>query len=256
MRAPARSDARRPFLTLPTSCAALQSDRQRRLAGATGGTREHEPHAQLVGDTAPTTSPSTLHGCPGLAVRTEPHDRSPNEHCGEHPDRFERRTWKCPSPGCSKRRRPGGGRRRETTVRLPEGMQLNPSAANGAEACTDREVDFLSRLRRPVRRTRKKNSRPAHETSRSAPGRLSGSREGRDGAHQDAAAPHELKGLAVPAPNAEHENPFGSLLALYIVAEDPPSGVLVKLAGEAGQRSHRPDHHDVHEHPAAAVSKN
>ena len=47
---------------------------------------------------------------------------------------------------------------------------------------------------------------------------------------------HELEGavyLASPAPNGEAgRNPFDSLVALYIVAEDPVSGVLVKLAGE------------------------
>ncbi len=48
---------------------------------------------------------------------------------------------------------------------------------------------------------------------------------------------HELHGsvyLATPAPLGEAgQNPFNSLVALYIVAEEPSAGIRVKLAGES-----------------------
>jgi hypothetical protein len=119
---------------------------------------------------------------------------------------------------------------KDTTVTLPEGIQVNPSAANGLAACSETEIGFegvnpntgMQRFT-PVRGT---PTEPlCLEASKVAIVHV-----------KTPLLSHELEGalyLATPAPNGEEgRNPFDSLIALYLVAEDPVSGVLVKLAGK------------------------
>ena len=101
---------------------------------------------------------------------------------------------------------------KKATVTLPEGMTINPSAGEGLGACT------RSRVRRGRRRL---------AAGRRLPQRL----QGRHGEDRDAAARPKKR----PAPSTSpspYENPFDSLLALYIVAKIPDRGVLVKVAGK------------------------
>jgi hypothetical protein len=114
---------------------------------------------------------------------------------------------------------------KDTTVTLPEGVALNPAAADGLEAC-------------PLL-----YGKEAAQEARESAGTLSGiDLETPQPANCPEASkvglvrikspllPNELTGAAYLA--AQNENPFKSLVALYVVVRDPVSGTLIKLAGE------------------------
>jgi hypothetical protein len=94
------------------------------------------------------------------------------------------------------------------TVTLPEGMSVNPAGAGGLEACSEQQVSLHS-ASIPVCPPASKIATVKVHTP---------------------LLEHDLEGAVYLA--AQGANPFGSLIAMYLVAEDPISGVLVKLAGE------------------------
>jgi hypothetical protein len=125
-----------------------------------------------------------------------------------------------------------------TTVTLPEGVQLNPAAAGGLEACSEQQIGYQGRpgkdpLAPEAAQPLRFSGSPAQCPNASKLGTV----------HiRTPLLAQELSGavyLATPAPLGETgENPFNSLLALYIVAEDPTAGILVKLAGETRLDEH------------------
>ncbi len=97
---------------------------------------------------------------------------------------------------------------KDTTVALPEGVQLSAASADGLLACSLEQIS-LQTAGSPV-----------------CPG---GSKVGTVEI-KTPLLPEPLEGAAYLA--AQNANPFGSLVALYIVAEDPVAGVVVKFAGK------------------------
>jgi hypothetical protein len=102
------------------------------------------------------------------------------------------------------------------SVTLPEGLQLNPSAADGLGSCSQEQIGLSS----PGESSCPDRSKIATATITTP------------------LLPNPLKGfvyLASPqnfaSPPSPLENPFGSLVAMYLVAFDPVSGTRVKLPG-------------------------
>jgi hypothetical protein len=113
---------------------------------------------------------------------------------------------------------------KDTTVALPAGVQLSPSAADGLSACSLAQIGFTGV--NPETGTDEFTSAAPScpDASKVASVRI-----------KTPLLPNPLEGavyLAAPQNFAGPlENPFSSLVAMYIVAQDPVSGVLVKLPG-------------------------
>ncbi len=97
---------------------------------------------------------------------------------------------------------------KDTTVDLPAGLAVNPSGATGLAACSPAQIELHG-------------PQPASCPDAAKIGTVEVDTPLLD---------HPLPGAVYIA--TPHDNPFGSLLAIYIAVDDPVSGVVVKLAGE------------------------
>jgi hypothetical protein len=143
---------------------------------------------------------------------------------------------------------------RNTTVTLPAGVAVNPSGANGLEACSANPGDLPGgRLGSPGDEIGYQgSSEPELEPGLTLPSftsKLPGSfgTEGEEAllqpginfcANASKIGEVTIKSPLLPADQPvkgfvyladQNANPFGSLLAMYAVAEDPVSGTLIKL---------------------------
>jgi hypothetical protein len=138
-----------------------------------------------------------------------------------------------------------GSNVRNITVKLPAGVAINPSSGDGLEACSEGLVGFTGFGELP---TEPGVSNPLF--SPYLPGSIAalaaGDEELLEPGKNFCANASKIGEVTIKTPllpsnqpvkgfvylASQEANPFGSVLALYIVAEDPVSGSVVKLPGE------------------------
>ena len=204
-----------PFLRLPTSCEPLTLSVEGRswpTSAAPAGLELKQPEP-LPGDDS---FLDELAGCGSLPFSPSI-EVTPEQQAGNTPTGMTVGVHVPQAPSLEL----GGlaeGDVRSTTVTLPQGMLLSPAAADGLLACSEEQIGLHTPAAVSCPNESKVGvvhiSSPFLPRQREKPGE-----------------PFETIDGAVYLA-AQEANPFGSLLALYIVAESPVSHVLVKLAGE------------------------
>ncbi len=235
-----------PFLALPTSCTApLESSVE---ADSWRDQGVFETYHQNPIDPMP-----ALDGCNRLPfrpeVRVSPDVQDASNPSGLKVDVHVPQSVDLDSEGLS------ASDVKNIVVALPAGVAINPSAGDGLEACSSDPGDLASgQLGSPgdqigYEGKRELGSLPGIETLLFTPklpesfgteGEEATLRPGLNFCSNASKIgevtihspllPNPITGFVYLA--AQESNPFGSLLAMYIVAEDPTAGVLVKLAGE------------------------
>jgi hypothetical protein len=113
---------------------------------------------------------------------------------------------------------PGSADLRKTVVTLPEGLVVNPSGANGLAACSPSAIGLTS------------PAGVSPPTFTAAPDNCPQAAKVGTVEVKTPVLDHPIQGgVYVATPG---DNPFGTLLALYIAVDDPQAGIVLKLPGK------------------------
>lgn len=200
----------RPFLSMPTACDGPQS--------ATAALDSYAAPGEYVSSTA---QMPTVTGCDAVGfnpeIEAQPTSRTADSPTGlsvdlripqeENPEKYATADLK------------------DAVVTFPAGLTVDPSSVEGLSACSEAQVGFTGFAEL------NETSEPGVETAQFTP------------SPAECPDASKLGTVEIDTPLVEHplpgalylakqgENPFGSVLALYLTAYDPISGVVVKLPG-------------------------
>jgi hypothetical protein len=188
-----------PYLTTPTSCSEIPL-----VAKIKADSWEHpEEWSEQTSEISPMTGCERVPFSPSLVVA--PTTSSAESSSGLNVSLVVPQEWSSPNTLST-------SNLKDSVIALPEGYTANPSLAAGLGACTPQQYES--------------------ETYSSLPGE--GCPDESKIGTVDVETPvilggEKLSGVVYIA--TPYDNPFDSLLALYIVVKNPQLGIIVKLAG-------------------------
>ena len=208
-----------PFLTMPTTCPseALVSEMEGDSWAAPGLKIASQSLGEPLADGFP-----TMTGCNGLDFEPSIKEAVPDVKDASSPMGLSVDVH-VPQEAALNPNGVAGSAVKEIKVTLPEGVTVNPGGAEGLQACSEEQIGFKEANQAAV---------GGFEFTPTSPSCPKQSKIATVTIHTPL-LPNPLEGfvyLATPSINGEAgDNPYNSLIAMYLVAEDPVSGTLVKL---------------------------
>jgi hypothetical protein len=185
--------AARPFLRLPTSCSTAMTQRMSFDTWTNPGVFVSQDSPM-----PPAINCAPLNFSPTLTAR-------PQVSTADSPSGFR---FNLHVPQVEASNTLATADLRDAVITLPPGVAVNPSSASGLAGCSPGQIE-LHGLNPPA----------CPEASKVGTVEV-----------QTPLLDHSVRGSVYVASQAD--NPFGSLIAIYITANDPRSGVVLKLAGK------------------------
>jgi hypothetical protein len=195
-----------PFLTMPTSCGDPLS------LGATALSWVGTSDTQAAFFRNAEGEPLATAGCNALAFEPTIASKA-TTNAGETPSGLEFSIHQPQNEDVEGR---STAALKDARVSLPEGMALNPAAANGLDACSEGQMGYAPEGPK-VQFTTTPQSCPAAAKVGTVEVKTP-------------LVDHKLPGAVYVAKS--FDNPFGSLLAIYLAVEDEETGIIAKLAGK------------------------
>lgn len=207
----------KPFLREPTSCTGTKT-----VTGTVDSYQEPDELVPMRAQLPAMVGCENVPFAPGIGVTTAAAGQSGATQTADSPTGL---TVQVSVPQIEEAKTIATSDLKDAAITLPEGLTVNPSSADGLGVCSEQQVGFehfaeLEPEAEPGVKTGEFTAEPANCPDESKLGNVE---------IKTPLLAETLRGamyLATP-----HQNPFGSLLAVYLTVDDPARGVLVKLPG-------------------------